>query len=367
WRERSDPDYQDLSNQTTFILQSGGAGTFVVGDMVSLTEGNTVVTGEISSINQNNNVQESISVTNVTKRLLEPITVSFSALSLWNYNNTSTYRDLLYDCTDSPTSWSIEMGMLSSPATVTVEFLPTPTQYSSGTFSLFNSIQTNIWDDNVDVIGQTATFKQVAQVSGVQSGATISGSIDTTSSHNYVDLAAMRVTIDYNPGQLRYNIDFGTSVFDSSDNDAASGFGTNYYTWNGTSTSASFNPSSATDPTFGDYASMTTPNFSVTTNSGANSASHAVSRIINSLANEVGHNSAYGQQFSFSRGQTVYHTDWRNPMPGYGGLFDINGNAIDENHPDWPTDPNDFDWAGRPIIGLHVDNSLANIAGTGNY
>ncbi|MEC7609592.1 MAG: DUF1800 family protein, partial [Verrucomicrobiota bacterium] len=250
---------------------------------------------------------------------------------------------------------------------MTVEFLPTPTQYSSGTFSLFNSIQTNIWDDNVDVIGQTATFKQVAQVSGVQSGATISGSIDTTRSDNYVDVAAMRVTIDYNPGQLRYNIDFGTSVFDSSDNDAASGFGTNYYTWNGTSTSASFNPFSAADPTFGDYASMTTPNFSVTTNSGANSASHAVSRIINSLANEVGHNSAYGQQFSFSRGQTVYHTDWRNPMPGYGGLFDINGNAIDENHPDWTTNSSDFDGAGRPIIGLHVDNSLANIAGTGNY
>ena len=61
WRERSDQDYQDLSNQTTLVLQSGGTGTFMVGDMVSLTEGNTVLTGEISSINQNNNVQESIS------------------------------------------------------------------------------------------------------------------------------------------------------------------------------------------------------------------------------------------------------------------------------------------------------------------
>ena len=325
-----------------------------------------MLTGEISSINQNNNVQESISVTNVTKRLLEPFTVSFGAISLYNSNNTSTYRDLLYDNTDSPTSWSIEMGALSSPATVTVEFLPTPTQYSSGTFSEFNSIQTNIWDDSVDVLGQTATFKQVAQVSGVQSGATISGSIDTTRSDNYVDVAAMRVTIDYNPGQLRYNIDFGTSDFDSDDNDAASGFGTNYYTWNTTSTSASFNPFSTADPTFGDYASMTTPNSSVTTNSGANPASYSVSRIINCLANEVGHNSAYGQQFSFSRGQTVYHTDWRSPLPGYGGLFDINGNVIDENHPDWPTNSGDFDGAGRPIIGLHVDNCLAHIAGTGN-
>ena len=258
WRERSDQDYQDLSNQTTLVLQSGGTGTFMVGDMVSLTEGNTVLTGEISSINQNNNVQESISVTNVTKRLLEPFTVSFGAISLYNSNNTSTYRDLLYDNTDSPTSWSIEMGALSSPATVTVEFLPTPTQYSSGTFSEFNSIQTNIWDDSVDVLGQTATYKQVAQVSGVQSGATISGSIDTTRSDNYVDVAAMRVTIDYNPGQLRYNIDFGTSVFDANDNDAASGFGTNYYSWNTNSTTASFNPFSAADPTFGDYASITT-------------------------------------------------------------------------------------------------------------
>ena len=31
------------------------------------------------------------------------------------------------------------------------------------------------------------------------------------------------------------------------------------------------------------------------------------------LVNEVGHNPAYGQQFAFSRGQTVYRTDWTNP------------------------------------------------------
>ena len=85
------------------------------------------------------------------------------------------------------------------------------------------------------------------------------------------------------------------------------------------------------------------------------------------LPNEVGHNPAYGQQFTFSRGQTVYRTDWLNPLPGYGGLFDINGDPIDENHPDWPTDPNDFDWAGRPMIGLHIDNVLAHIPSTGNY
>ncbi len=255
WRERSDPDYQDLSNQTILVLQSGGTCTFMVGDIISQTEGNIVSIGEISSINQNNNVLESI---NVTKRALEPFTVSFGAISLYNYGNTSsiTYRDLLYDNTDSPTSWSIEMGTLSSPATVTVEFLPTPSQYSSGTFSLFNSIQTDIWDDSVDVLNQTATFKQVAQVSGVTSGATISGSIGTTHEDGYIELAAMRVTIDYNPGQLRYNIDFGPFDFDSDDNDAASGFGTNYYTWNTASNSASFNPFSAADPTFGDYASI---------------------------------------------------------------------------------------------------------------
>lgn len=83
------------------------------------------------------------------------------------------------------------------------------------------------------------------------------------------------------------------------------------------------------------------------------------------LVNEVGHNPAYGQQFGFNRGQTVYRTDWTNPLPGYGGLFDINGYVIDENHPDWPTNPNWFDWAGRPMIGLHSDNCEAHIPGTG--
>ena len=83
------------------------------------------------------------------------------------------------------------------------------------------------------------------------------------------------------------------------------------------------------------------------------------------LVNEVGHNPAYGQQFAFSRGQTIYRTDWTNPMPGYGGLFDINGNVIDANHPDWPTNNNQFDWLGRPMIGLHSDNVEAHIPGTG--
>jgi uncharacterized protein (DUF1800 family) len=86
------------------------------------------------------------------------------------------------------------------------------------------------------------------------------------------------------------------------------------------------------------------------------------------LVNEVGHNPAYGQQFAFSRGQTIYRTDWLNPLPGYGGLFDINGNVIDENHPDWPTNNNQFDYLGRPMIGLHSENCEAHLAqnpGTG--
>jgi hypothetical protein len=86
------------------------------------------------------------------------------------------------------------------------------------------------------------------------------------------------------------------------------------------------------------------------------------------LVNEVGHNPAYGQQFAFSRGQTVYRTDWTNPLPGYGGLFDINGNVIDENHPDWPTNNWWFDSQGRPMIGLHSENCEAHLAqnpGTG--
>ena len=83
------------------------------------------------------------------------------------------------------------------------------------------------------------------------------------------------------------------------------------------------------------------------------------------LVNEVGHNPAYGQQFAFSRDQTVYRTDWTSPLPGYGGLFDINGNVIDNNHPDWPSDPAYFDWMGRPMIGLHAEICQAHIPGTG--
>ena len=49
-------------------------------------------------------------------------------------------------------------------------------------------------------------------------------------------------------------------------------------------------------------------------------------------------------------------------------MFDINGNVIDANHPDWPTNTNQFDYLGRPMIGLHSDNCEAHLAqnpGTG--
>ncbi|MEC8329625.1 MAG: DUF1800 family protein, partial [Verrucomicrobiota bacterium] len=85
------------------------------------------------------------------------------------------------------------------------------------------------------------------------------------------------------------------------------------------------------------------------------------------LVNEVGHNPAYGQQFSFSRGQTVYRTDWTNPLPGYGGLFDINGDPIDENHPLWISATHFANFQGNqvPLVGLHSDNCATHIPGTG--
>ena len=106
------------------------------------------------------------------------------------------------------------------------------------------------------------------------------------------------------------------------------------------------------------------------------------SALADRLVNEVGHNPAYGQQFAFNRGQTVYKTDWTSPLPGWGGLFDVNGNVIDEDHPDWPpyqTDDNgnvidenhpdwpkgNFDNQGKPMVGFHFDNCVAHIPGTG--
>lgn len=73
------------------------------------------------------------------------------------------------------------------------------------------------------------------------------------------------------------------------------------------------------------------------------------------LENEVGHDPSLGQRLTFYRGNTKYATDNTNPLPGYGGLFDINGNPIDPN-----LHSNNLDWNGVPKIGLHYDNAIAH-------
>lgn len=74
------------------------------------------------------------------------------------------------------------------------------------------------------------------------------------------------------------------------------------------------------------------------------------------LENEVGHNSSYGHQLPFVRGQVNYLTDWSCSLPGHGGRFDSDGNPID------PSDyPNQLDWRGIPKIGMHAENSRAHI------
>ena len=42
-------------------------------------------------------------------------------------------------------------------------------------------------------------------------------------------------------------------------------------------------------------------------------------------------------------------------MPGYGGLFDIDGNLIDPN-----LHSNNLDWNNIPKIGFHYDNAIAH-------
>ena len=73
------------------------------------------------------------------------------------------------------------------------------------------------------------------------------------------------------------------------------------------------------------------------------------------LENEVGHDPTVGHRLPFVRGQVRYLTDWSCPLPGYGGLFDSDGNPIDAS-----LYPNQLDWNGIPKIGLHVDASLAH-------
>jgi uncharacterized protein (DUF1800 family) len=73
------------------------------------------------------------------------------------------------------------------------------------------------------------------------------------------------------------------------------------------------------------------------------------------LENEVGHDVLLGQRFTFYRGNTKYATDNTNPMPGYGGLFDIDGNLIDPN-----LHSNNLDYNNIPKIGFHYDNAIVH-------
>lgn len=73
------------------------------------------------------------------------------------------------------------------------------------------------------------------------------------------------------------------------------------------------------------------------------------------LPNEVGHDTALDQRFTFYNGNTLYRTNWTNPLPGYGGLFDANGDPID------PADhAGNLDANGVPRIGKHADNANAH-------
>ena len=72
------------------------------------------------------------------------------------------------------------------------------------------------------------------------------------------------------------------------------------------------------------------------------------------LENEVGHDASLGQRLPFYRGTVKYATDNSNPLPGYGGLFDINGDPIDPN-----LHSNNLDYRGIPKLGFHIENSIA--------
>lgn len=75
------------------------------------------------------------------------------------------------------------------------------------------------------------------------------------------------------------------------------------------------------------------------------------------LDNEVGHDASLGHRLLFFRGFVQYPPDWGSPIPGHGGLFDINGNPIDAN--DYT--PDQLDWRGIPRIGMHAENSIAHV------
>ena len=73
--------------------------------------------------------------------------------------------------------------------------------------------------------------------------------------------------------------------------------------------------------------------------------------------NEVGHNALLGHRLGFYRGFVSYPPNFGCPLPGHGGLFDINGDPIDPN--DYPSDK--LDWRGIPRIGMHAEDSISHV------
>ena len=64
--------------------------------------------------------------------------------------------------------------------------------------------------------------------------------------------------------------------------------------------------------------------------------------------NEVGHLPSEGVQLAFNRGNTVYRTDWTSVLPGYGAVGSEGSTVYG------------YDYADRPIVGIHADNAYAN-------
>ena len=73
--------------------------------------------------------------------------------------------------------------------------------------------------------------------------------------------------------------------------------------------------------------------------------------------NEVGHDASLGHRLPFYRGPVLYYPDFSCPLPGHGGLFDINGDPIDVSQ----YQSNQLDWRGIPRIGMHAEDSIAHV------
>lgn len=75
---------------------------------------------------------------------------------------------------------------------------------------------------------------------------------------------------------------------------------------------------------------------------------------VNYLANEVGFDADLGHQLDYYEGPIHYPAHWACPLPGHGGLFDENNQAIDAS--EYPE--SQLDWRGIPMIGSHVQDAF---------